>query len=92
MDIETLKWLAGTLVLPSLTFGVVVIYLLRDIKKSSDQLLHMHHHPDDYDFGTNELTKIAKDQKTSIRDLVHYIRWQAKEATGKEPPPRISRD
>jgi len=99
MDIVTLKWVAGVLLLPGLSFAVIVLWLLKDIKRTSDaglaeivKLTKMHYEANKYSFGTGELTAYAKDQGGAIKDLVHYIKWQAKEITGKEPPPRISGD
>ena len=99
MDIITLKWVAGALLIPGLSFAIAVIWILKDIKRTSDasfaavlKLTKMHYEADKYDFGTGELVAYASDMKSSIRDLVHYIKWQAKESTGKEPPPRISED
>jgi hypothetical protein len=66
-----------------------------------DKLVTMHEHADDFGFGTkktnnqlHELLKaiasaVAESRRTgeSLHRLIHYITFDIKQRTGKEPPP-----
>jgi hypothetical protein len=84
-----------TLVKTAIEKQAVVIKGLNDLKV-------MHEHPDDYDFGTGATNRtlaamLAECQSTcaanrrvaeSVENLAALIRYDIKQRTGKEPPPR----
>ena len=90
MEIEVIKWLGGVILVPLLAFCISVIWLLRDIKKASDQLLIMHQKPDDFGIGTAGLHACMDGMKNAVQDQTHYMKWMAQQMTGKKPPPPVS--
>jgi len=89
MDTETIKWVAGLLILPLVLFTFVVISLLRDIKKTTDQLLVMHQNSDKYGFGTGQLGECMAQMSDAFQDQSYYMKWMVTEMTGKKPPPPV---
>ena len=87
LDTAVLAWSLALLMPMAVAWCTSVFLLLRDIKKTSDQLLHMHINADDSGFGTNSTNKMIEDLRRGMREFIHYTRWTAKEMTGKEPPP-----
>ncbi len=91
MEQESFLWLAGMLLLPLVAYCFATISILRDIKRSTDKLLEMHHAPDDHGFGTRQLTEIMRDLRAAMIEMAHYTRWTAENLTGKSPPPPLER-
>ncbi len=89
MDSETIRWIAGVLLAPSLLFAFIVISLLRDIKKTTDKLIEMHINADAYGFGTRAIGEYMRDMRDAFRDQSFYMKWMVKELTGKSPPPPV---
>lgn len=46
---------------------------LSDVKKVDYELLEMHKHPDDYDFGTRKTNKALEDLVKELRETVKNI-------------------
>ena len=90
MTPEIALWAFGLGVVPALTWAVAVIWLLRDIKKTTDTLVviakgsrqELHSHIVTENEGFNDMAR-------SLKALVHYVKWTAQEQTGKEPPPPV---
>jgi len=89
-EILALIWIIKLAFIPIVTSGIAAIWLLRDIKKSSDKLLVMHYNPDDFDFGTGGIEKDMTALRNATRDVAHYTKWMATNMNnGKAPPPRM---
>ena len=86
---ETIRWIIGIVVIPGLAWSTVVIYLLRDIKRSSDALLRMHTQPDvnDSGFGTAKVHTVLGQVRDALWANTHYLKWFVKVASKEEPPP-----
>lgn len=91
MTVEILMWVIGVLMVPTLVWAISVMWLLRDIKRSTDVLIDLHtpERADDAGFGTVELARTMHSLCHSVKELVHYTRWLAKKRTGEDPPPFV---
>ena len=98
IDIISMNWLLGIIIPAGIAWSTAVIWLLRDIKRQSDNLILMHKSADEHGFGTVDLGKELRDHimeenlvfanmTKALHDLVHYVRWAAKQQAGQEPPP-----
>ncbi len=89
-ELLTLIWAFKLAIIPTVTFSFAVIWLLRDIKKSTDRLLYMHYNPDKFGFGNGALGEEMTGLRNATRDVAHYTKWMATNMNnGKPPPPRL---
>ena len=84
-------WVLGVTLVPMLVWAISVMWLLRDIKRSTDKLINLHtpERADEAGFGTVEMSRTMRSLCHSVKELVHYTRWLAKKRTGEEPPPYV---
>jgi len=59
------------------------------MSREIDRLIEMHEHPESTGFGTVGLKEELRELNHALRALIHYVKWTAKEQTGKTPPPSI---
>lgn len=78
-----LDWLA----VPAMTWAIAVLWLLRDIKRSSDRLLDMHENPENTGFGTALQDEHLRALTHVLKDLVHYVKVDIEVRTGQPPRP-----
>ena len=75
-------------VLPIMASQVAMLWIVRDIKKTSERLLEMHLKPEDTGFGTRNQDAILIEIRDCLRDLIHYTMQEIQNRTGKTPKPR----
>jgi hypothetical protein len=81
------RWILGIIVVPGLVWATTVVWLLRDIKRGTDQVLHLHEHPETTGFGTEALGASFLRMEHSMHELVHYVKWGVQQQNEKVPPP-----
>lgn len=72
-----------------ITASIWVALKVSFMAKEIERLLEMHEHPETTGFGTIGMKDELKQINSGIRALVHYMKWLAKEQTGKIPPPSV---
>ncbi len=75
-------------VLPVMASQVAILWIVRDIKKTSEKLLEMHQNPENTGFGTRLQDTILLEIRDCLRDLIHYTTQEITSRTGKTPRPR----
>ena len=81
MPIKVALWIAGPALVSMLAWGIHVTWALRSIDEGTSKILTT----------TTSQTTAIEDNTRAMELLTHYIRWMAKEQTGKEPPPPIQK-
>jgi hypothetical protein len=86
MPLEVFLWVASVLIPFGVGWAVVMLFIMRNIKKTSDELMTMHKDANGFGFGTIQLAEGLREARETQKDLIHYIKWFVKEMTGKDPP------
>ena len=84
---DTLVQILVLCVIPVWIAQVGNLWILRDIKRTSDKLLRMHEDPGSTGFGTVAQDGLLTDIRDAIRELIHYSIADYKQRTGKAPMP-----
>ena len=88
--IMNMLWAGEMLLLPAVGVIITILWYVRSIKKSSDKLLYMHYHPDEFEFGSRELTEHLQKMEHSMKMTAHWCKWMATNMNkGKEPAPPL---
>jgi hypothetical protein len=94
MTLEVFLYAIAALAIPIGGWMITMMWLMKEIKKSTDltfakvvRLEEMHNNPDKYGFGVGLMDTKLEGIHSALKTLVHYVRWQAEQASGKEPPP-----
>lgn len=98
-------WVLGIMLMPTIGWALYITNVLSRIRARQadcmnchNEMLKMHHNPDEYGFGTislratherdqNRLEKLIDDNTRALREVAHYIRWSIENTTGKKAPP-----
>jgi hypothetical protein len=92
VDAQTvLAWvgLLVVVVVPAIGWALAILRILRDVKRSTDELLRMHQDPNGAGFGTIALSQMVESNRRQATAVIHYLKWAAKHLTGIEPPPPL---
>lgn len=89
MSVEILLWVMGVTIPAGLAWAVAVMWILRDIRRTTSILLEMHQNPTQYGLGVGPSEAKLGDIHSEMKTLVHYVRWSAEQSTGTSPPPPI---
>ncbi len=74
-DDSVMKWVLTTVLTAGVAFAVRTYIMLNTLLQRSN--------PD----VMREQVQATKEVRDAVRQMVHYIRWLAKEQTGETPPP-----
>ena len=99
VELVSLKWMVGIIMLPGATALVSILWILRIIKaelsaghKAIIELLQMHHEADKHGFGTETTNEMLRQTNRTLRDVVYYMKWGVEKMTGESPPPPVDGD
>lgn len=76
-------WVITGLAFGAVLWGVWIKWTIQQVLSNVAELLKMHKDPDEYGFGSGAIT----DLDDTINELIHYMKWDIRQRTGKEPPP-----
>ena len=81
------------IVIPLYRWATKATATLGNIQVLAAELIQMHKHPDEHEFGTKKTNEMlegcVKEQTLLLQQMVHYLQWYIEESTGKTPPPFI---
>lgn len=89
MTVEIALWILGLVLVPAVGWSLAILLILRDVKRTGDELLSMHRNPNGYGFGTINLSEMVEEQRRLTGAVVHYLKWAAEKITGEVPPPPL---
>jgi hypothetical protein len=84
---QVLSWALALLLPIALAWCAAVFWMLKEIKRSSDELIKQHQDADNHGFGTVKITKSIDDLEQVMESMLHYVVWAVEQMTGKKPPP-----
>ena len=90
MSLEVFLWIAGILIPFAVVWCIAVILLLRNMKRTGDELMAMHRDANGFGFGTIGLGKNFREARQTQKELVHYLKWFVENQTGEVPPPPLN--
>lgn len=87
MELNTLLWIVGAAVVPTISWAIFVTLSLLELKALTTRMVNMQEHPETTGFGI-----IITDNTKAIKALTHYVKWMAQMQTGQIPPPPLDLD
>jgi len=90
MELETLLWIVGVLLLPVIGGGFLMFIWIKE-------LVDKHREPDKYGFGVgpliveaDKILRVSKQQRDCLEEMLVLLRWnvdELAEKNGKKKPP-----
>ncbi len=99
VELVSLKWMIGVIMIPGGAALVSILWILRLIKaelglghKAIIELLKMHHEADKHGFGSETTNLMLLETNRTLKDVVYYMKWGVEKMTGEKPPPPVDGD
>lgn len=82
-------WGAGLLLPAAIAWAIRCHWLISENQTALKRLLWMHNNADQTGFGTVGFREAIDNNTRVMRELVHYMKWMARQSGHDDPPPFV---